>query len=298
MKKVLALLLTAILALALIPAAMASDTIVIGVLLSDTSNTFFVTMQEAIEAKAAELGAETIVLDGANDAAKDVTNMEDLISAGVDFVLYNPVDSSAAAAVVEAAAAAGIPVISIDRSVNGAEVVSHIASDNVYGGRIATEYAIELMGGEGFIAEIQGQAGASAANERHQGFNEAVAANGKVEVVSSQIGDWDTTKAMEIMENILTAFPEVQAVFCANDNMAVGAVQACQQNGRADVFIVGFDCEAIALQAIAEGTLAATIKQQPALMGSMGVETAIAFLKGEAVESNIGVEVALVNTAD
>jgi len=298
MKKVLALLLSAILAMAFIPAAVASDTIVIGVLLSDTSNTFFVTMQEAIEATAAELGAQTIVLDGANDAAKDVTNMEDLISAGVDFVLYNPVDSNAAAAVVEAAAAVGIPVISIDRSVSGAEVVSHIASDNVYGGRIATEYAIGLIGGEGYLAEIQGQAGASAANERHQGFNEAVAANGKVEVVSSQIGDWDTTKAMEIMENILTAFPEVQAVFCANDNMAVGAVQACQQNGRADVFIVGFDCEAVALQAIAEGTLAATIKQQPALMGQMGVETAIAFLKGEPVESNIGVEVALVNTAE
>jgi len=298
MKKVLALVLTAILALAFIPAAMAGDTIVIGALLSDTSNTFFVTMQEAIEAAAAELGAQTIVLDGANDAAKDVTNMEDLISAGVDFVLYNPVDSNAAAAVVEAAAAAGIPVISIDRSVNGADVVCHIASDNVYGGRIATEYAIELIGGEGFIAEIQGQAGASAANERHQGFNEAVAANGKVTVVSSQIGDWDTTKAMQIMENILTAFPEVQAVFCANDNMAVGAAQACQQNGRADVFIVGFDCEAVALQAISEGTMAATIKQQPALMGKLGVETALAFLKGEAVESNIGAPVALVTEAE
>ena len=176
----------------------------IGALLSDTSNTFFVTMADAIKAKGDELGVKTIILDGANDSAKDVTNMEDLISAKVDIVLYKPVDSDAAAAVVEMAAKAGIPVISIDRSVNGAEVISHIASDNVYGGRIATELILEKMGGEGAIAEIQGMAGASAANERHQGFDEAIAAAGdKVTVVSSQIGDWDTTKAMGIMENIL-----------------------------------------------------------------------------------------------
>lgn len=293
MKKILAILVCLLLVLTVAP-AMAED-ITIGALLSDTSNTFFVTMANAIEAKGAELGVKTIILDGANDSAKDVTNMEDLIAAGVDFVLYNPVDSDAAAAVVEKATAAGIPVISIDRSVNGAEVVSHIASDNVYGGKIATEMIIELMGGEGAIAEIQGMAGASAANERHQGFDEAIAAAGdKITVVSSQIGDWDTTKAMGIMENILMANPEVKGVFCANDNMAIGAVQACQQNGRSDVIIIGFDAEQIALDAIEEGTMVATVQQQPALMGELGVENALKYLAGEAVEPSIGAPVALV----
>ena len=293
MKKILAILLTAFLALSIVP-AMAED-YTIGALLSDTSNTFFVTMADAIKAKGDELGVKTIILDGANDSAKDVTNMEDLISAKVDIVLYNPVDSDAAAAVVEMAAKAGIPVISIDRSVNGAEVISHIASDNVYGGRIATELILEKRGGEGAIAEIQGMAGASAANERHQGFDEAIAAAGdKVTVVSSQIGDWDTTKAMGIMENILMANPEVKGVFCANDNMAIGAVQACQQNGRADVIIVGFDAEQVALDAIEEGTMLATVQQQPALMGELGVENAIAYLKGETIEASIGAPVALV----
>lgn len=293
MKKILAILLTAFLALSIVP-AMAED-YTIGALLSDTSNTFFVTMADAIKAKGDELGVKTIILDGANDSAKDVTNMEDLISAKVDIVLYNPVDSDAAAAVVEMAAKAGIPVISIDRSVNGAEVISHIASDNVYGGRIATELILEKMGGEGAIAEIQGMAGASAANERHQGFDEAIAAAGdKVTIVSSQIGDWDTTKAMGIMENILMANPEVKGVFCANDNMAIGAVQACQQNGRADVIIVGFDAEQVALDAIEEGTMLATVQQQPALMGELGVENAIAYLKGETIEASIGAPVALV----
>lgn len=293
MKRILSLVLVAILALALVPAT--AEEYTIGVLLSDTSNTFFVTMQTAIEKKAAELGAKVIILNGANDSAKDVTNMENLLSAGVDIVLYNPVDSDAAAAVAQMAIDKGVHIISLDRGVNGAPVISHIASDNVYGGRIATEKLIELIGGKGVIAEIQGMAGASAANDRHQGFMEAVeAAGGAVEVADSQIGDWDTTKAMGIMENMLTARPDIQAVFCANDNMAIGAVQAVQQAGRADIFIIGFDAEQVALDAIEQGTMYGTIQQQPALMGELGVETALKFLGGEPVEAFIGAPVALV----
>lgn len=293
MKRFLALILIAALALALVPAMAQEYTI--GVLLSDTSNTFFVTMQQAIEAKAAELGVKTIVLNGANDSARDVTNMENLLSAGVDIVLYNPVDSDAAAAVAQTAIDKGVQIISLDRGVNGAQVISHIASDNVYGGRIATEKLIELLGGKGVIAEIQGMAGASAANDRHQGFVEAVEAAGEgIEVADSQIGDWDTTKAMGILENMLTARPDIQAVFCANDNMAIGAVQAAQQAGRADIFIIGFDAEQVALDAIEEGTMYGTIQQQPGLMGELGVETALKFLQGEAVLPFIGAPVALV----
>ena len=293
MKKILALILAAMMSLALIPAM--AEEYTIGVLLSDTSNTFFVTMQQAIEAKAAELGAKTIVLNGANDSAKDVTNMENLLSAGVDIVLYNPVDSDAAAAVAQMAIDKGVQIISLDRGVNGAQVISHIASDNVYGGRIATEKLIELLGGKGVLAEIQGMAGASAANDRHQGFVEAVTAAGPdIEVADSQIGDWDTTKAMGILENMLTARPDIQAVFCANDNMAIGAVQAAQQAGRSDIFIIGFDAEQVALDAIEEGTMYGTIQQQPALMGELGVETALKFLTGEAVEPFIGAPVALI----
>jgi len=138
-------------------------------------------------------------------------------------------------------------------------------------------------------------AGASAANDRHQGFVEAVEAAGEgIEVADSQIGDWDTTKAMGILENMLTARPDIQAVFAANDNMAIGAVQAAQQAGRADIFIIGFDAEQVALDAIEEGTMYGTIQQQPALMGELGVETAVKFLNGEAVEPFIGAPVALI----
>ncbi len=293
MKKLLALVLVAMLALALVPAT--AEEYTIGVLLSDTSNTFFVTMQQAIEKKAEEMGAKTIVLNGGNDAAKDVTNMENLLSTGVDIVLYNPVDSDAAATVAQMAIDKDVQIISLDRGVNGAEVISHIASDNVYGGRIATEKLIELIGGKGVLAEIQGMAGASAANDRHQGFLEATEAAGEdIVVADSQIGDWDTTKAMGIMENMMTAHPEIQGVFCANDNMAIGAVQAAQQAGRTDIFIIGFDAEQVALDAIEAGSMYGTIQQQPALMGELGVENAIKYLNGEDIEAFIGAPVALV----
>lgn len=115
-----------------------------------------------------------------------------------------------------------------------------------------------------------------------------------VTVVSSQIGDWDTTKALSIMENILLAYPEVKGVFCANDNMAIGAVPGGSRTAAPTVVIVGFDAEQIALDAVAEGHHGRHPQQQPALMGEMGVENALKYLNGETIDANIGVPVALI----
>lgn len=293
MKRILALVLVAMMALAFTP-AMAEKTTTIGMMLSDTANQFFVTMYEAAQQKAAELGVELIVLDAANDAAKDVSNMEDLLSRGVDAILYNPVDSDAAPAVVELANKANVPVITIDRSSNGGEVVSHIASDNVYGGKIAGEYIVSLLPDGGEIAEIQGQAGASAAKDRGDGFHQAVDTIANIKVVSSQIGNWDRTQALSIMENVMQANPNVKAVFCHNDVMALGVVEACQQAGRSDIIIVGFDADKDAIAAIQEGTMMATVQQLPDQMGIIGVQTAVDYLAGKTVEPKIGVQVALI----
>jgi ribose transport system substrate-binding protein len=293
MKKILALVLVAMMALAFTP-AMAEKTVTIGMMLSDTANQFFVTMYEAAQAKATELGVEVIVLDAANDAAKDVSNMEDLLSRGVDAILYNPVDSDAAPAVVELANKAGVPVITIDRSSNGGEVVSHIASDNVYGGKIAGEYIASLLPDGGEVAEIQGQAGASAAKDRGEGFHLAVDTIANIKVVSSQIGNWDRTQALSIMENVMQANPDVKAVFCHNDVMALGVVEACQQAGRSDIIIVGFDADKDAITAIQDGTMMATVQQLPDQMGIIGVQTAVDYLAGKTVEPKIGVQVALI----
>ena len=295
MKKILAVLIATLMLLSMCSAAMAEETVTIGYLLSDLSNQFFTTLEQGIKARCEELGIEVVGYDSGNDAANDMTNMEDLINLGVDIILYNPVDSDAGEAVVELANAAGIPVVTIDRGVNGGEVVCHIASDNVYGAELAAQFIVELLGEEGgAVAEVQGMAGASAATDRHTGFDNVMGAAENITVVSSQIGNWDRTQAMTIMENVLTSNPEVKAVFCANDVMALGVVEACQANGRDDIIIVGFDADDDAIAAIQEGTMMGTIQQLPETMGVTGVDVALAYLAGEEVEPFIGVEVALV----
>ena len=295
MKKILAVLIATLMLLTMCSAAMAEETVTIGYLLSDLSNQFFTTLEQGIKARCEELGVEVVGYDSGNDAANDMTNMEDLINLGVDIILYNPVDSDAGEAVVELANAAGIPVVTIDRGVNGGEVVCHIASDNVYGAELAAQYIVDLLGEEGgAVAEVQGMAGASAATDRHTGFDNVMGAAENITVVSSQIGNWDRTQAMTIMENVLTSNPEVKAVFCANDVMALGVVEACQANGRDDIIIVGFDADDDAIAAIQEGTMKGTIQQLPETMGVTGVDVALAYLAGEEVEPFIGVEVALV----
>ena len=295
MKKILAVLIATLMLLTMCSAAMAEETVTIGYLLSDLSNQFFTTLEQGIKARCEELGVEVVGYDSGNDAANDMTNMEDLINLGVDIILYNPVDSDAGEAVVELANAAGIPVVTIDRGVNGGEVVCHIASDNVYGAELAAQYIVDLLGEEGgAVAEVQGMAGASAATDRHTGFDNVMGAAENITVVSSQIGNWDRTQAMTIMENVLTSNPEVKAVFCANDVMALGVVEACQANNRGDIIIVGFDADDDAIAAIQEGTMMGTIQQLPETMGVTGVDVALAYLAGEEVEPFIGVEVALV----
>ena len=295
MKKILAILVAAVMLLSLAGVAMAEETVTLGYLLSDVSNQFFTTLEAGIKAECEAKGIQCVGADSGNDAANDMTNMEDLITQGVDVILYNPVDSDGGEAVVELANKAGIPVITVDRGVNGGEVVCHIASDNVYGAEIATQYIVDLLGEEGgAIAEVQGMAGASAATDRHTGFNNIAEAAENITIVSSQIGDWDRTKAMNIMENVLTSNPDVKAVFCANDVMALGVVEACQAANRGDIIIVGFDADTDAVAAIQEGTMAATVQQLPDQMGVTAVDTALAYLAGETVEPFIGVEVALV----
>jgi len=276
-------------------AADAAEETLIGMILSTDRTEFFRKVQDGAEEKSAELGYSLTVFGSDDDASKDMTNMEDLISLNPAVILYNPVDSDAAGAVIGLANARNIPVITVDRSASGGNVVSHIASDNIYGGKIAGEYIIRLLDADGGqVVEIQGMAGTSAANDRGEGFHSAVGGAANIEVVVSQIGNWDKNQAMSVMENSLEAFPNIKAVFAHNDTMALGAMEACQNAQRGDIIIVGFDADSDAVAAVKNGTMTATVEQLPALMGSTGVEVAHKLLTGQAVEEFIGVEVNLI----
>ncbi|MDI4637537.1 MULTISPECIES: ribose ABC transporter substrate-binding protein RbsB [Halomonadaceae] len=266
----------------------------IALVVSTLNNPFFVTMQEGAEQRAEALGHELIVLDSGNDAARELSNVEDALSRDIDLLLMNPTDSDAAVSSVRSANARNVPVITLDRSANGGRVASHIASDNVAGGQLAGGFIAEQLGGEGQVVQLEGVPGASATRDRGEGFMAAVEAAPGLELVASQPANFNRTEGLNVMENLLQAHPDIQAVFAQNDEMALGAQRALQAGGNDDVILVGFDGTDAGVQAVKDGLMDATIAQRPALIGALGINTADALLKGESVEANIPVPLKLI----
>ncbi len=287
-----------ILALLVGPLALvgAQEGYTIGLSLSTLNNPFFVTLRDGAQAAADRLGVELVVVDSQDDPGTEAANMEDLIAQGVDAILVNPTDADAIVPSILAANDAGIPVFTVDRGANGGEVVSHIASDNVAGGRMAGRLLCMFLGGEGNVVELEGIPGTSAARDRGAGFNAYLEEECTgLTVVARQTANFNRAEGLTVFENILQAEEAIDGVFAHNDEMILGAIQAAEAAGRAeDIVFVGFDAIDDAVQAVREGRLAATIAQQPAVMGQLGVETAAAYLAGEDVPEYIPVDLALV----
>lgn len=263
----------------------------IGLSISTQNNPFFVTLAEGAKKAAKQAGVPLTVVDASDDATKQVSDIEDLVSKNVSVLIVNPVDSDAVTGAVEAAIAKGVRVISVDRVVNGVDIDCQIASDNVAGAELATQYIVDTLGENVKTAELVGTSGASAAIDRSQGFHNI--ADKKLKVVASQTADFDRTQGMTVMENMIQADSSIQAVFAGNDEMALGAVEAIS-GAKKDVLVVGFDATDDAIEAIRQGRMGATIAQQPDLIGSTAVENAIRLTKGESIPKEIPVEVTLI----
>ncbi len=270
--------------------ALAKDTIALAV--STLDNPFFVSLKEGAEKEANKLGYNLVVLDSQNDPSKELANVEDITVRGAKVLLINPTDSTAVANAVRVANKKKIPVITLDRGAAQGDVVSHIASDNVAGGKMAGDFIAQKLGDNAKVIQLEGIAGTSAARERGEGFKQSVAAH-HFNVLASQPADFDRTKGLNVMENLLTAQPSVQAVFAQNDEMALGALRAVQAANKS-VMIVGFDGTDDSVKAVKSGKLAATIAQQPELIGALGVQTADKVIKGQAVEAKIPVPLKVV----
>lgn len=260
--------------------AQAQDTLALVV--STLNNPFFVTLKEGAEAKAGELGYKLLVLDSQNDPAKELANVEDVLNKKIALMMINPTDSDAVRSAIRAANRKKVPVVTLDRGASSGKVVSHVASDNVQGGMMAGDLVKDMLKGSGKVVELQGVPGTSAARDRGEGFNKSIKAASGIAVVASQAADFDRTKGLNVMENILQAQPDVDAVFAHNDEMALGAIKAVQAAKR-DIIVVGFDGTDDAVAAVQDGSMLATVAQQAAMIGAIGVETADKILKGQTV---------------
>ncbi|MCP3027214.1 ribose ABC transporter substrate-binding protein RbsB [Halobacillus sp. A5] len=271
------------------------ESIKIGMSISTLNNPFFVSLRDGAEAAAEEAGYEITTADAQDDSASQVSDIEDLIQQDIDVLLVNPTDSSAISSAIESANSADIPVITVDRTADEGEVVTHIASDNVEGGEMAGEYIAEQLEEEGDLVELEGISGASATRERGEGFHNIVDELDGMEVAAQQSADFDRSNGLNVMENILQSNNEIDAVFAHNDEMALGAVEALESNDLADeVVVVGFDATADARDAVSEGRMDATVAQQPELIGEEAIATAGQVVDGEEVDEFIPVELELI----
>lgn len=256
----------------------------VGVSLSTLNNPFFVSIREGVEEAAKDKDVETVITDAQNDSSSQNNQVEDLITQKVDLIIINPVDSTAISSSVKKANEANIPVICVDRSSDEGEVVSFISSNNIEGGKLAGEFILEKAGKDAKVIQLEGIPGASSTRERGEGFKKAT--DGKIDLVASQTANFDRAEGMTVMENLLQAQPDVKAVFCQNDEMALGASEAIKASGK-DIVLVGFDGNEDAINAVKEGTMTATVAQKPKEMGKIALETAVKYLKGEKVEEKV-----------
>ncbi|CCU84374.1 MAG: D-ribose ABC transporter substrate-binding protein [Mesotoga sp.] len=251
----------------------------IGLSLSTLNNPFFVTLRDGALQAAAGLGVEVIVADGRDNPAKQLGDIEDFVQQKLDLIVINPTDSDAIVTAVEEANKAGLPVITVDRGANGGMVIAHIASDNVAGGMMAGEYVAMLLDGKGNVVELEGIVGTSAARDRGEGFGAAISKYPDIKIVAKQVANFNRAEGLVVMENILQANPNIDAVFAHNDEMALGAIEAIKAAGLLDkIKVVGFDAVDDAVAAVNAGEMAATVAQQPFVMGQLAVVKAFEYL--------------------
>ncbi|GAB2565009.1 sugar ABC transporter substrate-binding protein [Leucobacter ruminantium] len=262
------------------------------------SNPFFAGILEGLERGAEETGATLISTNANGDPNQQVTDVENLITQGVDYIAINPADGKAIIPAVKAADAAGIPVIALADSI-GTDVTFTISQNHVEAGKMAAEEIVAFLeekNGEpkGKVVNIQGLAGSPAATDRDKGFLEVMEQYPDVDIVATADGGWDTAVSNEVMNDILQAQPEIDAVFAANGAEAVGVSRAIESAGRfvpvgedGHIYVIGIDGPKPAIENIRAGIQDAEISQQPITMSEEAVRLIVKLAKGEEVEKNV-----------
>jgi len=263
--------------------AVLSMAMTMGFCVSTLNNPYFVSFTNGAKAEAQLLNVNLIVMNANNSNSTQFNQVEDLIQRKVDAIILNPTDSDALVPAVKAANKAGIPVITLDRSVNGGKVDMYIASNNVEYGKLEAEYAVKLLNGSGNVVLLTGIPGASATRDRTKGIMEYLSQYPNIKIVANQTARFDMATAMSVMESILVAHPNINAVIAENDGMALGAIQAiksAKSAGRTGIIVIGGDGIPQGIQAVKNGTEAVDIAQQPYKMAALGVSAAFFIVNG------------------
>ena len=280
MKRAVALL-ALVVALALGAPPASAETVTIGVSLPQDDNPFYIAMLRAIRARAQELGWEVATVSSNEDKAKQSNGVQDLVAKGVKGILISPIDAVGVNAAYDAAAAAHIPIISLARGSASPNQTLHIPMDEKQVGRDIAEWTAKQLGGKGKVALLLGPAGAPTFRNLEIGYTEVMAKHPGISIVFKTDGPLTRERGLKNAEDALVAHPDLAAIYTANDDVALGAVQAVAAAGRkGKTLVTGMNGVPPALKAVKDGSLALTVELKPADWGRLGVDTLALYLKG------------------
>ena len=253
------------------------------IIISTLNNPWFVFLGESAAAKAKELGYEAKIFDSQNNTALESDHFDNALVSGFQAILFNPTDADGSVANVLKAKDAGVPVFCMDREINSLNAAtSQILSDSYSGSVAVGKYFTQQLNKTGNYVEILGLVGDNNTWARSKGFHSVVDNYPNLKMVAQQSADFDRNKALEVMESILQAHPNIDGVFCGNDAMAMGAYQALAGAGKANkVKVFGFDGADDVITSIQSGKVTATGMQFPKVMAEKAAVFADEYLKGK-----------------
>lgn len=272
-----------------------TDEVKIGVLMKTMSDTYSNKLGTSIETYVQENypQAKLFLMDGQADIAKQISQAEDLIAKQVDVVILNPQDADGSAQVLDLCNEAKIPVVEVNTETTRTDYAAFVGSEDSEAGEIMGQFVIEQLGGQGQIAILEGNMGQSAQIKRYEGLESTILKEEGIECVATLTADWSRDKAMQTTEDWLGKYKELKAIICENDDMAMGALQACESQNR-EMVIIGVDGIPDALKAVGDGRLTASVLQDAAGQAGTVIDVAVKAARGETVESRYNVPFQLI----
>ena len=276
-----------------------ADKITIGVSLAQDDNPFYIAMLKGIRARAQELGWDVATVSANEDKLKQINGVQDLVARGVKGILISPIDAVGVNAAYDAAAAAKIPIVSVARGSVSPNQTIHVAMDEKQIGRDIAEWTAKNLGGKGQVAMLLGPSGAPTFKNLADGYTEVMAKYPDIKIVFKSDGPLTRERGVKQTEDALVANPDLAAIYTANDDVALGAMQAVLAANRAGKTIVtGMNGVPPALRAVKDGNLAMTVELNPVEWGRLGVDVLATYLKGGKIEPRVFIKHNLIDSAN
>jgi ABC-type sugar transport system substrate-binding protein len=287
-RSVLVLLAAIASAIGIIPSAGAQSGITIGVSLPQDDNPFYIAMLRGIRAAAQERGWQVAYVSSNEDKLKQINGVQDLVAKGVKGILISPIDAVGVNAAYDAAAGAKIPIVSVARGSASPNQTLHVAMDEKQVGRDIAEWTARKLDGKGKVMLVGGPSGAPTFKNLIDGYGEVMARHPGIALVGKTEGPLTRERGLKNAEDALVANPDLAAIYCANDDVALGASQAVVAAGRKGKTVVtGMNGVPPAVKAVKDGILGMTVELNPVSWGRLGVEVLAGYLEGKKFEQRV-----------